>query len=327
MKNFFAFTACLLVLFVLNANAQNERVLLFECFTNTGCEPCAQQNPALDALINANADRIAAIKYHMNWPDANDPMFLHNTADNMTRKDFYHVNSVPYTVVDGIRFASSPAPLNQSIVNAWLSIPSPLEMRLAYEVDKVANTIAVRVVGRASAAIQGNISLYVGVIEREIRFDSAPGPNGEQDFHNVMKKLLPSASGFILGDMASGDCFDFSFSWELDNVCDNDQLDAIAWVQNQNTREVYQACKSSESIVPFHTDETTISRIFLYPNPTEGLLTIDSEGEQLVTIYNMVGQHIYEDMSHGRLQVNMKPYGSGIYAVKVGAKTMKIVVR
>ena len=327
MKNFFAIMACLLVLFVLNAEAQNERVLLFECFTNTGCEPCAQQNPALDALIDANADRIAAIKYHTNWPDANDPMFRHNAADNMTRKGFYNVNSVPYTVVDGNRFASSPAPLSQSIVNTWLSIPSLLEMGLAYEVDKAANTIVVRVVGRTSAAIQGNISLHVGVIEREIRFDSAPGPNGEQDFHNVMKKLLPSASGFILGDMASGDCFDFSFSWELEHVCDNDQLDAIAWVQNQNTREVYQACKSSEGIVPFHTDETTMSRIHLYPNPTEGLLTIDSEGEQLVTLYNMMGQRIHEDLSLGKTQIDMKAFGPGIYAVKIGAKTMKIVVR
>ena len=68
MKRFSFILASLLMLFTLKLNAQNERVLLFECFTNTGCGPCAQQNPALDALISANADRVAAIKYHMNWP-------------------------------------------------------------------------------------------------------------------------------------------------------------------------------------------------------------------------------------------------------------------
>ena len=111
MKRLSFVLASLLMLVTLRLSAQNERVLLFECFTNTSCGPCAQQNPALDALINANGDRIAAIKYHMNWPGANDPMYLDNTVDNNARKGVYNVNSVPHTVVDGIRTASaSPAP-------------------------------------------------------------------------------------------------------------------------------------------------------------------------------------------------------------------------
>ena len=125
-----------MMLFSLKVSAQNERVLLFECFTNTGCGPCAQQNPALDALINANADRVAAIKYHMSWPSANDPMYLHNTTDNDARRGVYNVNSVPHTVVDGIRFGNIPSGLTQNMVNNWLNIESPYEMRLSYEVDK-----------------------------------------------------------------------------------------------------------------------------------------------------------------------------------------------
>ena len=80
MKKTTLIFASLMMLFSLKINAQNERILLFECFTNTGCGPCAQQNPALDALINANADRVAAIKYHMSWPSPNDPMYLQFSA-------------------------------------------------------------------------------------------------------------------------------------------------------------------------------------------------------------------------------------------------------
>lgn len=249
------------MLVTLRLSAQNERVLLFECFTNTSCGPCAQQNPALDALINANGDRIAAIKYHMNWPGANDPMYLDNTADNNARKGVYNVNSVPHTVVDGIRFASTPGSLNQSMVNQWLAIESPIEMRLSYELDETTNTITVNVMGRASSAIVGNLRLYVGVIEREIHFNSAPGTNGERDFYSVMKKLLPSSLGTYVGDMAVGDYFAYSFSWKWANVYNVDQLDAIAWVQNQNTKEVYQACRSSESITPFFANEAGVSGI------------------------------------------------------------------
>ena len=261
MKKVTLLVASLVMLFSLKTNAQNERILLFECFTNTSCGPCAQQNPALDALINANADRVAAIKYHMNWPGANDPMYLHNTTDNNSRKGVYSVNSVPHTVVDGIRFANTPGNLNQNMVNQWLSIESPIEMRLAYELDEPNNLITVHVMGRVSAELLGNIRLYVGVIEKEIHYSSAPGTNGEKDFYSVMKKLLPTASGTSLGDLAVGDYFTYTFTWELANVYNNDQLDAIAWVQNASTKEVYQACKSSESIEPFYANEACLRNI------------------------------------------------------------------
>lgn len=245
----------------LKLNAQNERVLLFECFTNTGCGPCAQQNPALDALIEANADHVAAIKYHMSWPSANDPMYLHNTVDNDARKGVYSVNAVPHTVVDGIRFGNVPSGLSQNMVNNWLNIESPFEMRLSYELDEAVNLITVHVMGRSSSSIQGNVRLYVGVIEKAIHFNSAPGPNGEKDFYSVMKKLLPAASGTYIGDVEPGDYFAYTFTWELANIYNMDQLDAIAWIQNQSTKEVYQACKSSESIEPFFANEAMVSDI------------------------------------------------------------------
>ena len=261
MKKTTLIVTALVMLFSLKVSAQNERVLLFECFTNTSCGPCASQNPALDALINANADRVAAIKYHMNWPGANDPMYLHNTVDNNARKGVYNVSSVPHTVVDGIRYANVPSGLNQNTVNNWLNIESPFEMRLSYEVDEAANTITVHVMGRASQAVPGTIKLYIGVIEREIHYTSAPGSNGERDFYSVMKKLLPSASGVSIGEVEAGSYFAYTFSWELANVYNNDQLDAIAWIQNINTKEVYQACKSSENIVPFYANEAMLSDI------------------------------------------------------------------
>ena len=261
MKKTILIIASLLMLFSLKVSAQNERILLFECFTNTSCGPCASQNPALDALINANADRVAAIKYHMNWPGANDPMYLHNTVDNNARKGVYNVNSVPHTVVDGIRYANVPSGLTQNAVNNWLNIESPFEMRLSYEVDEAANTITVHVMGRASQAVPGTVKLYIGVIEREIHYTSAPGSNGERDFYSVMKKLLPSSSGISIGNVEAGSYFAYTFSWELANVYNNDQLDAIAWLQNINTKEVYQACKSSENIMPFYANEAMLSDI------------------------------------------------------------------
>ena len=261
MKKTVLLAASLLMLFSLKVSAQNERILLFECFTNASCGPCASQNPALDALINNNSDRIAAIKYHMNWPGANDPMYVHNPTDNNARRTVYNINSVPHTVVDGNRYSGMPSGINQNTVNQWLTVESPFEMRLSYEVDEAANTITVHVMGRASEAVPGSLKLYVGVIEREIHYNSAPGTNGERDFYSVMKKLLPSSSGTNIGEMQAGSYFAYNFTWELANVYNNDQLDAIAWIQNADTKAVHQACKSSTTLETFYTNEASVSDI------------------------------------------------------------------
>lgn len=262
MKKGTMIMASLMLLFALQLNAQSERVLLFECFTNTGCGPCAGQNPALDALISNNGDRVAAIKYHVNWPSPSDPMYLHNTLDNGSRISYYGVNSVPHTVVDGNRYGNMPSGLNQSMVNNWLAIPSPIDMRLEYSVDAAANTITVHVMGMASEALNGPLRLYVGVVEREIHYASAPGSNGERDFYSVMKKLLPNAGGTFLGNsMEAGDYFAYAFTWELANIYDMNQLDAIAWVQCGGTKEVYQACRSSENFEPYFNNDAAVSNL------------------------------------------------------------------
>ena len=165
MKRFTILFASIMMLFSLNANAQNQRVLLLESFTNTGCGPCAAYNPAMDALIANNADKIAAIKYHVNWPSSADPMYLHNTAENGARTSYYNVTGVPQVVIDGTRFSGNPNQVTQGIIDQLYAIESPMELLLTYEVNEAENTIAVHVMGRASIDIESELKLHEGVIE------------------------------------------------------------------------------------------------------------------------------------------------------------------
>lgn len=261
MKKNLLFLASLMLLFSLRINAQNERMLLLESFTNTGCGPCAAYNPAMDALIAANPDKVIAIKYHVNWPSANDPMYLHNTTENGARTSYYGVNSVPHVVIDGNRFDGGPNQLNQNLINQLQAVESPLEMRLFFDVDEATNTISAAVMGRSSTEITGNIRLHVAVIEKEIHFNSAPGPNGERDFYSVMKKLMTGTGGEIIGNLEAGSYFARTYSWELANIYDMSQLDVIAWVQNYNTKEVFQTCRASEGMEPFYANEAAMSDI------------------------------------------------------------------
>ena len=73
--------------------------------------------------------------------------------------------------------------------------------------------------------------------------------------------------------------------------------------------------------------ETVEAATSIYPNPTSGVVNIVSKGEQNVTIYNIVGQRVFEGVSNGYLQIDMKSYGAGIYAIQVGDTIQKIVVK
>ena len=261
MKKTTLILASLMMLFFLKVNAQNERMLLLESFTNTSCGFCGMYNPAMDALISANPDKVVAIKYHVSWPSDQDPMYLHNTVENNARTSYYGVTGVPHVVIDGTRFSGGPNQVTQNVIDQLAGIQSPMEMRLSWELDETQSVITVHVMGRTSATVQGNLKLFVGVVEKEIHFNSAPGSNGERDFYDVMKKLLPGSQGLALGELDADAYFSYSLSWELANIYDLSQIDAIAWVQNYSTKEVIQACGSSENLEPFFANEAGVSDV------------------------------------------------------------------
>lgn len=320
----FAFVVTVLTALALKVHAQNERVMLLESFTNAGCDPCAQQNPALDALIAANADRVAAIKYHTNWPFPDDPMYLDNPSDLDTRTEFYGISSVPTAIIDGNRYFSAPSNLSQSIIDQLLNIPSPIDLHVSLNADTLNNILGINVSGITYNQLVGDIRLFVGIIGKETHFESAPGPNGEKDFYHVLKKMLPAASGQCLENLEAGTSFNFIFEHELTQHQGLENLSAVVWIQNYNTKEVYQACKCNAQSTSV--SETSQETVQVFPNPTTEVVNIVGNSQK-ITLYNMLGQRIYESRGNGLQSIDMKPYGSGIYILIIGNQAHRIIVK
>ena len=261
MKKFLSLLTLSLIIGIGVINAQNQRTVVLECFTSTTCGPCASANPALDNLINNNADKLIAIKYHVNWPSAGDPMNLHNPGDVSSKVSFYSINAVPYSVGDGTWVGNSSS-VSQAMVNQWAAVDSPIDMRMTYYFNAAQDTMFVVVMGRASSAINSNsLKLNISVIEKTMEYASAPGSNGERIFHNVMKKLLPSAAGTSIAAMEAGDYFAYKYSWALANVMNVSELTAVAWLQDGTTKQMIQGCKSSDDVQPFFAKQAKISKL------------------------------------------------------------------
>lgn len=65
------------------------------------------------------------------------------------------------------------------------------------------------------------------------------------------------------------------------------------------------------------TDETH-REVRVYPNPTDGMLKIEAASMTQITVYNLVGQAVYEGkVSGNEAAVDMSMFGSGVYMVRI----------
>lgn len=262
MKKLFTLSIAALSFFA--ASAQSPRLVLVEEGSNASCGPCAAQNPGFHTLLEANTDNVISVKYQAWWPGY-DPMYLHNTADVTARINYYGINGVPTATLDGeiidasypgfngAYYAGAPAGYSQATMDNAASITSPFEIEMDYSLTPY--SITVNATATATGAASGNLRFHVVVVEKEILFDSAPGTNGETAFYNVMKKMLPSATGTAMASSyAVGETFTTTQSWNMANIYDYSKLAVVVFIQNNTDKSVLQAAYSDDAVMMADSD-------------------------------------------------------------------------
>jgi len=278
--------------------SQSQRFILFEEFTNASCGPCASQNPAFDALLNANSTKCTSIKYHTNWPGV-DPMNAQNPIDVAGRVTYYNVTGVPYAVMDGFPqtgsyYTGAPANVTQAKIDAEYIIPSPFEIQLNHHLNAAQDSIFLTMVLQATEAVSGVLVAHNVVIEKHIHFNTPPGTNGEKDFYNVMKKMLPTKDGTSLpNSFETGDYAIIQTAWKLANVYTIGELAAVGFIQNNGTKEVHQTCNSTTDQVelPYNNDLQVMEITTLPKSTCTGVIAptvkIRNNGNNAVTSFQL----------------------------------------
>jgi len=56
----------------------------------------------------------------------------------------------------------------------------------------------------------------------------------------------------------------------------------------------------------------------LYPNPTNGNVTIEAEGMQRLTVVNELGQVVYDtELNDNTTSLNLNQFGVGVYMIRI----------
>lgn len=274
--------------------SQSQRFVMFEEFTQASCGPCAQQNPAFDALLQANPTKCTSIKYHTNWPGT-DPMNSQNPVDAAGRVSYYGVTGVPDAQMDGPavtgpNYVGAPANVTQAMIDTEYAVPATFNLSISHYITAANDSIYVTLLGQASESVAGAMFAQMGIIEKHIHFATPPGSNGEKDFYNVMKKMVPTANGTALStSYETGDYFIVQGSWKLANVYDLTQLSAVGFIENNTNKTIHQATNSSTTplIMPFNNDVQIMSTFNYSTTNCSGSVApsvkIRNNGNQAVT--------------------------------------------
>lgn len=252
----------LFLAFSVAAMAQSARTVLLEHFTNASCGPCAVYNPLVKQYFGSTNTNVIAIKYQVWWPGT-DPMYNHNTADVQNRVSYYSVTGVPNSVIDGNVAQGNPGTLfaggNCPTMDSRAAVAAPFDIVVTHDLSSDYGTTNITAVLTASQAVaNANLKAHVVIVEKQIDFATAPGSNGETQFNYVMKKMLPSATGTDLQDVwAAGNTQVLTQSWSLANVYNLAQLAVVVFVQDDVTKEVFQA-GYSEFITPPNANDAAI---------------------------------------------------------------------
>lgn len=239
------------------AYGSTDRTPLFEHFSASTCPPCVQANTVMNNFCNNNLGRFAYVKYPMNWPGSGDPYY---TAEGGVRRGYYGVSGVPSIFLDGNTVSYNGI---QGIFNNEALVPSYADIQGFFTVDGTTVNISFDVMAYVGME---NVKMYVCVDEKLTTGNV--GTNGETSFHHIMMKMVPNAQGTTISlDGCEVRHFDFTQNMTSTNVEEMDDLEVVVFLQNNDTKEVYNsaflredgfyAAPVGDLIVTFEDDKAT----------------------------------------------------------------------
>ena len=313
--------------------ALTTRYPLYETFTSSTCPPCAPANTQMESVFALNPGEYSSIKYQMSWPGSGDPYY---TTEGGDRRTYYGINSVPRVEIDG-GWDNNGNNVTQAVFDQFQNVPAFVQMAATF--SQFSKTVETTVDITSLADINSSNLALFAVIYEHATYNNV-GTNGETEFINVVKKMMPSAQGQSLGALSQGATVSRTLSYTFNGsytlppnanspanlniehtVEDFENLGVIAWIQDLNTKEIFQSVDATYTIGQFENE--LAAAISIYPNPATDFISVEGnfEGTAQVQLVSLLGQEIQgfngELSSGNTLRIPTEGLAKGTYLVVV----------
>ncbi len=302
--------------------------VLLEHFTNSSDPDSRIATATVNTVYNRNFENMIKLEYHTEFPGF-DPFNQQNPSVPATRTLFYGITSVPYSILQGgtgeeTRYDYQPSAISSREINIE-SLRDP-EFRINLNVTRDAESITVKAGVLALKNMAPDERIFqVAIFEKLI--NDIPTQNGESNFLNVIKTLLPNAAGTAIFDgWSKGETRNFMFTWDYENVYDPDMIRAAAFIQNDNTGEVYQAVTDDNTNLSTARTRYQIIQggLVMYPNPASSKLSIylkpADNREHRVEFFDQTGRLVHSEKwfrTETVKEIDLSGLANGIYFIRV----------
>jgi hypothetical protein len=330
------------------------RTILFENFITTD----GGGNPALNATlqkeanyvesfntINSVGTQLVNMNYHIGFL-GNDPFNLDNPADPSARSLYYNISKVPYAFLDALHSPQFGPTGTDDLFSAWGQQAYNLQTLKLAKADFTtasggAGTTAVPDPTDGSIKVDVNFVpqadlpvgtvLHVAVVEQQVtlaQLGVSSVPTGETQFYNVVKKMLPDATGtkFTTALPKGQAVVGGTFKWVPKYLYSTD-LTVVVFLQDEVSKEIYQAeffpmTAPSQVIAGI---EPLAENIKLYPNPADQELTIELpspvKDAMTLRLANQWGQYTnFSSFAEGEQKKTISTHdlAEGVYILQIG---------
>lgn len=238
---------------------ETARRVLHEAFTGSTCGPCAPATENIKRVLDAHPGEYTLLKIHV----GSDP---YTTQEGVQRRLYYLPGEssygIPFVHADGTNgfhpnLMNAEEGYQDADFEAFAAIPAVLEMSVSHTVTEQTVDWAIDILPLADVPAD-NLRLHVAIMEGTTT--NNVGTNGQTEFHNVMKKMVPDHTGSELQALTRGEALQLSGSYTfqgsyaegtgISNPVDHstahtveefEDLEVVAWIQDSASWEVYQS--------------------------------------------------------------------------------------
>jgi hypothetical protein len=236
-----------------------ERKVLHEAFSGSNCGPCEPAAKNVARVLDANPGKYTLLKYQL----GSDPYISYEAS----RRRMYYLPGessygIPFVHADGENgfhpnLMNEEAGYQQEDFDGFYAAPAYVEMSVTAEI--VDQTVSWEIDILPLMDISGKrLILHTAIVEGTTY--NNVGSNGQTEFHQVMKKMVPDHKGTKMDDLPAEEALHISGSYtfqgeyaegasysdqvdhsEEHTVEDFEDLGVVVWLQNSKTWEVFQS--------------------------------------------------------------------------------------
>ena len=318
------------------------RSVLLEHFTNQNFSGMSQIETDLYAMVYSNlyGRDVNLLQYHTEY-NSLDYLHQQSIAESNSRVLFYGINNSDQLRINGQDLISRTSDLlstSAETLDMQMLQDAKFKIKLYPVSIQQGNMTITADLTALEDILYDDYALHVVVTEDSIEsFQS-------HNLMSVVRTMRPDASGTTLpGTWVEGDLLQVANTWDFGSVSgityNPNNLKVVVFVQNRNTKEVYQVA-TSRNLNIFNGPVTNVDEIAmedgkeildlnLYPNPTQDFFNVEFNSELLgeydwkvVDVAGRVLRYGMAEPGTKTILVNTENFSPGMYIFSINNETV-----